>query len=170
MASTAAPTGPSPACGARPVYITLQVADLARAVRFYEAVGFRQHPTFKDATSCGMVHVANPALIVMITVPSRFRDFVPPGKAIADAHTTTETIVCLSCDSRAEVDALLAAAVEHGGRGEPTKMEMPDGMYGRSWEDPDGHVWEAVWMSERIVEEAEKADAMSGAGGKAEVK
>ena len=171
MESAPPTTAPSSARGPRQVYINLQVADLARSIRFYEAVGFRQHPYFKDHTSVGMVNIANPAIVIMITIPARFRDFVPAAKAIADARTTTETIVCLSCDTRDEVDELLASAVEHGGKGEPTKMaEMPEGMYGRSWEDPDGHVWETVWASEKIEEEAKKAEAEACAGKKAETK
>ena len=169
MDSANATSTPSTARNLRPVYINLQVADLARSIRFYEGVGFRQHPYFKDHTSCGMVNVANPAIVVMITIPTRFRDFVPKDKAIADARTTTETIVCLSCDSREEVDELLASAVKFGGKGEPTKLDMPEGMYGRSWEDPDGHVWEAVWASEKIEEEAKQAEGEACVGKQAEV-
>ncbi len=83
---------------------------------------------------------------------------MPPGKEITDAKKSTEVLLCLSCESKAQVDEWLAKAVKAGGKGEvcPTQ-EMGDQMYGTSFEDLDGHVWELMWMSEEMVTKAENA-------------
>ncbi|HEX8665424.1 MAG TPA: VOC family protein, partial [Beijerinckiaceae bacterium] len=83
----------------------------------------------------------------------KFRQFTP--KAIADARTTSEVLICISADSREAVDATVEKAA-HGGKVDPTPKQDYGFMYGRSFEDPDGHIWEVMWMD---VEAAKAAMA-----------
>ena len=76
------------------------------------------------------------------------------GKPIADAHNSSEVLLALSCESTAEVDQLVEAAAGNGGRADPgPKQEMGGLMYGRSFEDPDGHHWEPRWMDPQMAEQ-----------------
>jgi predicted lactoylglutathione lyase len=84
----------------------------------------------------------------MLLTTARFRDFTP-GE-VADANRATEVLLCLSCESRGEVDELTNRAVAGGGR--TFRPPQDHGfMYGRSFQDPDGHVWELVWMDPSAV-------------------
>jgi predicted lactoylglutathione lyase len=80
---------------------------------------------------------------VMLLVEPFFQGFIK--KTICDAHKNTEVLVCLSCESRAEVDELVAKAVAAGGT-IPREPEDHGFMYGHAFEDPDGHIWELVYM------------------------
>jgi predicted lactoylglutathione lyase len=80
----------------------------------------------------------------MLLTHDKFRQFTP--KAIADARTTSEVLICISADSRDAVDAMVAKAGSGGGRLDPTPKQDYGFMYGRSFEDPDGHIWEVMWM------------------------
>lgn len=124
------------------VFINLPVTDLARATAFYQAVGAVKNEQFSDATASGMVF--SDAIHVMLLTHDKFRQFTP--KAIADARTTSEVLICLSADSRDEVDAMVAKSVAAGGRADPGPRQDYGFMYGRSFEDPDGHIWEVMWM------------------------
>jgi hypothetical protein len=88
-------------------------------------------------------------IIVMLLVEDRFKDFT--SKQICDTATHTEAILCLSADSRQEVDVLVGKALGAGAQpaGEPTDQGF---MYGRSFEDLDGHLWEIVWMDPSVIE------------------
>jgi predicted lactoylglutathione lyase len=124
------------------VFINLPVADLARATAFYQAIGAVKNDRFSDATASGMVF--SDTIHVMLLTHDKFRQFTP--KAIADARTTSEVLICLSADSRADVDDMVAKAVAAGGRADPGPQQDYGFMYGRSFEDPDGHIWEIMWM------------------------
>ena len=81
----------------------------------------------------------------MLLVNERFSDFI--NDEIADASKTTEAITCLSADSREQVDALVAKAIASGGKAwKPAMEEGP--MYGGSFQDIDGHVWELMHMEQ----------------------
>jgi predicted lactoylglutathione lyase len=124
------------------IFVNLPVADLARATAFYEAIGAHRNEMFSDANTACMVF--SETIFVMIMTHQRFRDFTP--KAVADARATSEVLLCLSADSRDEVDGLVASAVSTGGKADPGPKQDFGFMYGRSFEDPDGHIWEAMWM------------------------
>jgi uncharacterized protein len=81
---------------------------------------------------------------VMLLSHDRFRDFSP--KPISDAHRTSEVLLCLSEDDRAAVDATLQRAVSAGGKADPCPQQDYGFMYGRSFEDLDGHIFEIMWM------------------------
>lgn len=135
----------------RMIFINLPVTNLEATRRFYSALGFEINEMFSD-THCACV-VISPTIYVMALDHERFADFV--STPIADAHATTQVLNCLSATSREEVDGFVAAAVANGGAehhadGLVEEGEAPDGatMYGRSITDPDGHVWELLYMSQ----------------------
>jgi len=123
------------------IFVNLPVADLAAARSFYEAIGFTNNPQFTDDTAACMV--LTDVIHVMLLTHDKFSQFTP--KRIADAHAASEVLICISCDSRADVDDITERALAAGGR-EPREKQDHGFMYGRSFEDPDGHIWEPMWM------------------------
>ena len=141
------------------IFVNLPVADLDRSIAFYTAVGAEQNHQFSDDTGACMVF--SDTIHVMILSHDKFRQFTP--KRIADAHETSEVLIALSADSRAEVDELVTRAIAAGGR-EARPTEDHGWMYGRAFEDPDGHIWEPFWMdveaaAQPMAQPAEPAQA-----------
>ena len=125
----------------RMIFINLPVRDLKASKEFFTALGFDLDPEFSDDKAACMVVDQN--IYIMLLVEERFRDFVV-GE-ISDATKTTEVLTCLSADSREHVDETVAKAIAAGGR--PWKPILEEGpMYGGSFQDPDGHVWELMYM------------------------
>lgn len=137
----------------RMVFVNLPVADLGRAVAFYKAIGAEQNMQFTDETAAMMIF--SDSINVMLLTHDKFRQFTT--KRIADSHETVQVLLALSCDSRDGVDEITEKAIAAGGR-ETREKEDHGWMYGRAFEDPDGHTWEPVWMD---VEAATRA--MAGA-------
>lgn len=125
----------------RMIFVNLPVTDLARSVAFYEAVGATREPRFSDDTAACMV--VSDSIFVMLLTHAKFATFT--RRPIAD-RSTTHGLLCLSCDSREAVLAQLDAAVKAGGKPDPAIEQDHGFMYGRSYEDPDGHIWEIMWM------------------------
>ena len=123
------------------IFLNLPVADLAAARTFYEAIGFTNNPQFTDETAACMV--LTDVIHVMLLTHDKFAQFTP--KKIADAHSTSEVLICISADSREGVDEITEKALAAGGR-EPREKQDYGFMYGRSFEDPDGHIWEPMYM------------------------
>jgi len=134
------------------IFVNLPVSDLARSTAFYEAVGATKNPQFTDDTAACMV--LSDIIHVMLLTHDKFRQFTP--KQIADAKTTSEVLICLSADSRDAVDDIIGKAAGAGGSADPSPKQDYGFMYGRSFEDPDGHIWEVMWMD---IEAAAKAHA-----------
>lgn len=135
----------------RMIFVNLPVADLQATRRFYSALGFEVNETFSD-DRCACV-VLSPTIFVMALEHTRFADFVTTP--IADPTQVTQVLNCLSAASREEVDVFVAAAEANGGReyhspGTSSATETPEGaaMYGRAVSDPDGHVWEILYMDD----------------------
>jgi predicted lactoylglutathione lyase len=126
---------------ARQIFVNLPVKDLPRSVTFFTALGFSFNPQFTNDDATCMIVDEN--IFVMLLVEPFFRTFI--DKAICDTRTSTEVLVCLSCDSRAEVDELVAKAVAAGGA-TPRAPQDYGFMYSHAFEDPDGHIWELVYM------------------------
>jgi predicted lactoylglutathione lyase len=124
------------------IFVNLPVRDLARSTAFYQAIGAAKDARFCDETGSCMVF--SDAIHVMLLTHDKFRQFTP--KPIADARTVSEVLICISADSRAAVDALIAKAEAAGGGIDPGPQQDHGFMYGRSFEDPDGHIWEVAWM------------------------
>lgn len=88
----------------------------------------------------------------MLILPTRFTDFIPAGRTIPDAKMITEVLLCVSADSKEAVDDMVAKAASAGGKADvAAKQDMDGFMYGRSFEDLDGHVWEMMWMSDEAT-------------------
>ena len=131
----------------RLIFVNLPVADLAASKAFFGALGFTFDEKFTD-DSCACMVVSEQAYVMLLD-RSRFADFTP--KPVADARASTEAILCLSAASRDEVDSLADTAL--GAGASPAKDPMDHGfMYGRSFNDPDGHQWEVMWMSQEAIE------------------
>jgi len=124
------------------IFVNLPVSDLARATAFYESVGARKNEQFCDDTASCMVF--SETIHAMLLTHDKFRSFTP--KRIADARESSEVLICLSADSRQEVDDMVGRAGAAGGKLDPCPKQDFGFMYGRSFEDPDGHIWEVVWM------------------------
>jgi hypothetical protein len=142
------------------IFVNLPVADLDRSVDFYEAIGAEQNLQFTDETASMMV--VSDAIHVMLLTHGKFAQFIG-AKRIADARETVQVLLALSCDSREGVDDITEKAIAAGGR-EARDKEDHGWMYGRAFEDPDGHTWEPVWMdveaaSRAMAQPSESADA-----------
>lgn len=124
------------------IFVNLPVAELGRATAFYQAVGARKNDEFSDETGSCMVF--SDTIHVMLLTHDKFRQFTP--KKIADAKTSSEVLICISADSRDDVDRIVGKAGAAGGAVDPGPVQDYGFMYGRSFEDPDGHIWEVMWM------------------------
>jgi len=124
------------------IFVNLPVTDIERSTAFYESVGAVKNDKFCDGSTSCMVF--SDTIFAMIMTHDKFRQFTP--KAIADARTTSEVLICLSADSREDVDAIVEKAGSAGGTLDPGPKQDFGFMYGRSFEDPDGHIWEIMWM------------------------
>ncbi len=126
------------------LYINLPVIDLTRATAFYTAIGFTLNPQFSNESASAMIY--DDSLSVMLLTHWFYTNFLVK-KTISDAHTTTEVLNALQFNSRAEVDSFFDKAIRAGGK---KTIETYDHgfMYGRDFEDLDGHIWEAFWMDE----------------------
>jgi predicted lactoylglutathione lyase len=124
------------------IFVDLPVADLARATAFYEAVGAKKNEQFCDSTASCMVF--SDTIHAMLLTHDKFRQFTP--KRIADTRETSEVLICISADSRQAVDEMVEKAGPAGGKVDPAPKQDYGFMYGRSFEDPDGHIWEVMWM------------------------
>ena len=134
----------------RLIFVNLPVEDLERSKRFYEALGARNEPKFSNEAAAMMV-LSDTINVMLLTKPF-YAGFT--SKPIADAHQTSQVLLAISCESPAEVDKLVDAAASNGGKADPgPKQEMGGMMYGRSFEDPDGHHWEPMWMDPQMAEE-----------------
>lgn len=133
---------------AKQIFVNLPVADLARAVAFYEALGARKEPKFSDDTAACMV--LSETIHVMLLTHAKFAGFTP--RPLADARAATEVLVALSTDSRAEVDAVVERAAAAGGTADLKPAQDYGFMYYRNVEDPDGHIWEVLWMDPAAAE------------------
>lgn len=140
------------------IFVNLPVADLDAAKAFYAAIGFTNNPQFTDETAACMV--LSDVIHVMLLTHDKFTQFTP--KRIADAHATSEVLICISEDSREGVDAITDKALAAGGK-EARERQDYGFMYSRSFEDPDGHIWEPMWMDmagfAAAAQQAETADA-----------
>ena len=126
---------------ARQIYINLTVRSLDRSMAFFTALGFTFGPKFTNDSAAGMIVDEN--IFVMLLVEDFFKSFT--HKKLCNARQCTECLVCLSCNSRAQVDELVAGACEAGGR-IPRDPQDHGFMYGHAFEDLDGHIRELVYM------------------------
>jgi predicted lactoylglutathione lyase len=138
----------------RLIFVNIAVKDLAASKAFFGALGFAFDEKFTD-DSCACMVVSEQAY-VMLLAQARFADFT--AKPIADPRSSTEAILCVSAESREGVDAFADAALDAGGSHANEPMDHGF-MYGRSFQDPDGHIWEVMWMSQEAVDSGPPAPA-----------
>jgi predicted lactoylglutathione lyase len=131
------------------IFVNLPVADLQRSRAFVEALGAVNEPKFTDDTAACMRFSDN--IFVMILTHEKFSQFTP--RPIADAKAGSEMLLCLSADSRVSVDSTVERAVLAGGTADPSPKQDYGVMYGRSIADPDGHIWEIMWMDAAAAEQ-----------------
>ncbi len=126
----------------RQVFINLPVADLPRSMAFFKALGFKHNPQFTgDDAACIII---SDSIFVMLGTHAKFREFTP--KAVCDTNQAVEVLISLSCESRKEVDDLVAKAIAAGGStyDEPEDFGF---MYTHSFVDLDGHGWGLLHMT-----------------------
>jgi uncharacterized protein len=123
------------------VFVNLPVKDLNRSKDFFNRLGFSFNPQFTDDKAACMV--LNESGFVMLLSEEFFKNFT--GKQIADARKETEVLVSISADSREQVNELTDKALSFGAS-KASEPQIMDDMYGRSFSDLDGHIWEVIWM------------------------
>ena len=133
------------------ILVNLPVTDLPASMKFYEAIGFSNNQQFPNVQDASMM--LSDAIAVMLLRHDFWKTFT--DRAIPNAHESAQMFLCLTHDSREEVDAIVARAGAAGGKAEPTPTQDHGFMYGSSFEDPDGHIWENVWMNMAAVSEGE---------------
>jgi predicted lactoylglutathione lyase len=134
---------------ARTIFVNLPVSDVARATAFYEAIGFKKNPQFSNEQASCMVW--SETIHVMLLDRGFYGTFT--SKKIADTKKVSAALICLSRESRAEVDAMTQAALAAGGS-EAREAQDMGFMYSRAFEDLDGHIFETVHMDMAAAAEA----------------
>ncbi len=137
----------------RMIFVNLPVTDLQRSRTFLEALGAVNDPRFTDETAAAMSF--SDAIHVMILTHDKFSQFTP--RPIADAKAGSEVLLALTADSRESVDSTVERAVSAGGTADPAPKQDYGVMYGRSVADPDGHIWEVMWMDPAAAERGAEA-------------
>ncbi len=131
------------------IFVNLPVRNLTQSIDFFTQLGYTFNPQFTDETAACMI--VSDDIFVMLLTEDKFRMFTP--KTICDATKSTEVLVCLSCENREKVDAMVHKAVAAGGT---TYSEPQDHgfMYGHGYQDLDGHIWELVYMQPDAVKQS----------------
>ena len=128
------------------IFVNLPVKDLNKSIEFFTQLGFKFNPQFTDETATCMI--VSEDIFVMLLTYEKFQTFTP--KQICDATKNTEVLVCLSSESRANVDEMIGKAIAAGGT---TYKEPQDHgfMYGHGFQDLDGHIWELIYLEPSAV-------------------
>lgn len=124
------------------IFVNLPVKDLAASTRFYEAIGCQKNEQFSDENAASMVW--SDTITFQLLTRAYFATFI--SKPIADAHEVCQVLLALTCDSRDDVNALANIAASAGGKAEVRAVMDLGWLYNRAFADPDGHVFEAVWV------------------------
>lgn len=130
----------------RKIFVNLPVKDLAKSVDFFTKLGFEFNPYFTDENATAMI-IGEDAF-VMLLVERFFKTFTT--KKVGDTKTSTEAIIAVSAESRQQVDDIADKALAAGGQPSNEPMDQPP-MYGRSFQDLDGHLWEVMYMDPGAV-------------------
>jgi len=133
---------------AKQIFVNLPVKDLGKTIEFFKKLGFEFNPQFTDENATCMV--VNDNIFVMLLVEKFFKTFTQ--KEICDTTKNTEVIIALSTESREKVDQMLENVIKAGGK-ESREPQDHGWMYGRSFEDLNGHLWEIIYMDEKALKE-----------------
>ncbi|WP_055493460.1 VOC family protein [Streptomyces sp. TP-A0356] len=129
------------------IFVNLPVVDVDASKKFFTELGYTINPQF-TTDDCACVVISD-TIIAMLLSKQRYADFTT--KEIADATKTSEVLICLSAESREKVDELVDKALEAGGTGSREAIDHGY-MYGRAFDDLDGHTWEVMWMDPAAVQ------------------
>jgi len=132
------------------IFVNLPVKDLSRTVEFFKRLGFTFNPQFTDENATCMIIDDN--IFVMLLVEKFFKTFTK--KEICDTAKDTEVIIALSTESREKVDEMIQNVFEAGGK-ESREPQDHGWMYGRSFQDINGHLWEIIYMDEKALKNNE---------------
>ena len=124
------------------IFVNLPVKNLEKSKAFFSALGYTFNPQFTDQNAACMI-ISEDSIYAMLLTEDFFKTFT--AKPIAQAHEVTEVLTCLSCESRQEVDGLVAKAIAAGGKA-PRAPQDHGFMYAHGFEDLDGHIWELAYM------------------------
>jgi predicted lactoylglutathione lyase len=124
------------------IFVNLPVKNLEKSKAFFSALGYTFNPQFTDQNAACMI-ISEDSIYAMLLAEDFFKTFT--AKPIAQAHEVTEVLTCLSCESRQEVDGLVAKAIAAGGKA-PRAPQDHGFMYAHGFEDLDGHIWELAYM------------------------
>lgn len=137
---------------AKQIFVNLPVKYLNKTIEFFTKLGFKFNPQFTDENATCMIIGEN--MFAMLLVEKFFKTFTP-NKEICDAKKNTEVLVALSVESREKVDEMIKKAIGAGGREYRTAQDY-GWMYGRAFEDINGHIWEVFYMDEKAMPEEMK--------------
>ncbi|MGW3665971.1 VOC family protein [Streptomyces sp. NPDC005141] len=129
------------------IFVNLPVSDVDTSKKFFTELGYTINPQF-STDDCACVVISD-TIIAMMLSKQRYADFTK--KQIADATRTSEVLLCLSAESREKVDELVDGAIAAGGSATGETQDQGF-MYGRAFDDPDGHTWEVMWMDPAAVQ------------------
>ncbi|MCX4917341.1 VOC family protein [Streptomyces sp. NBC_00687] len=129
------------------IFVNLPVSDVDTSKKFFTELGYAINPQF-STDDCACVVISD-TIIAMMLSKQRYADFTK--KQIVDATKGSEVLLCLSAESREKVDELVDRAIAVGGSSTGDTQDQGF-MYGRSFDDPDGHSWEVVWMDPAAVQ------------------
>ncbi len=128
------------------IFVNLPVKDLKASIEFFTRLGYSFNQQFTDETATCMI--ISDEIYAMLLTHDKFKMFTP--KEICDATKSSEVLICLSCESREQVDEMVGKAVAAGG----TIYNQPQDhgfMYGHGYQDLDGHIWELMWMDPNAI-------------------
>lgn len=131
------------------IFVNLPVKDLKASIEFFTKLGYTFNAQFTDETATCMI--ISEDIYAMLLTHEKFKAFTP--KEICDATKSSEVLICLSCESREQVDEMVGKAVAAGG----TTYNQPQDhgfMYGHGYQDLDGHIWELMWMDPSAVNQS----------------
>jgi uncharacterized protein len=123
------------------IFVNLPVKNLDKSIEFFTKLGFKFNPQFTDKSATCMI--VSDDIFVMLLTESRFKDFTP--KEICDAIKSTEVLICLSSESRSQVDEMIRKAIESGGTSYNEPLDRGF-IYVHGFQDLDGHIWEIMFM------------------------
>lgn len=131
------------------IFVNLPVKSLSRSIEFFNQLGYRFNSQFTDETAACMI-VSDDIFVMLLTEP-KFKAFTP--KEICDSTKNTEVLIALSCENREKVDQLVGKAVDAGGS---TYSQPKDYgfMYQHGFQDPDGHIWELIYMDPNAINQS----------------
>ena len=129
------------------IFVNLPVNDLDASKKFFTGLGYSINAQFSDENAASVV-ISDTIVAMLLTKPF-YSTFTK--KEIADATTTSEVLICLSAESREKVDELVDKAIASGGSASGETQDYGQ-MYGRAFDDPDGHTWEIMWMDPAAIQ------------------